>query len=88
MFANRSSDWMLSLKKVGYWFWLLPVALVPLSYHLAQGSAHADAWAFLLPVVIFHQVQLIVCAVLAQRYRVAAEKAETSGGAAAEPLVT
>lgn len=42
----------------------------------------------LLPVVIFHQVQLIVCAVLAQRYRVAAEKAETSGGAAAEPLVT
>ena len=53
MFANRSSDWMLSLKKVGYWFWLLPVALVPLSYHLAQGSAHADAWAFLLPVVIF-----------------------------------
>ncbi len=44
--------------------------------------------AILLPVVIFHQVQLIVCAVLAQRYRVAAEKAETSDGAAAEPLVT
>ena len=53
MFANRSSDWMLSLKKVGYWFWLLPVALVPLSYHLAQGSTHADAWAFLLPIVVF-----------------------------------
>ncbi|GAD51028.1 bile acid/sodium symporter family protein [Caenibius tardaugens NBRC 16725] len=44
--------------------------------------------AILLPVVIFHQVQLVICAVLAQRYRVAAEKAESSGGASPEPLVT
>lgn len=44
--------------------------------------------AILLPVVIFHQVQLIVCAVLAQRYRVAAEQDDAPGSVSSEPLVT
>ena len=42
--------------------------------------------AILLPVVIFHQVQLMVCAVLAQRYRAAADREEmqeSSQGASA-----
>src|SRR3990167_1270696 len=59
MFATRSSDWMLSLKKIGYWFWLLPVALVPLSYYLSQGSSHADAWGFLVPAVIFGLIPFV-----------------------------
>ncbi|MBX9756707.1 MAG: alkane 1-monooxygenase [Pseudomonadaceae bacterium] len=59
MFATRSSDWMLSLKKIGYWFWLLPVALVPLSYYLSQGSNHADAWSFLVPLVVFGLIPFV-----------------------------
>lgn len=59
MFATRSSDWMLSLKKIGYWFWLLLVALVPLSYYLSQGSQHADAWSFLVPLVVFGLIPFI-----------------------------
>lgn len=59
MLSTRSSDWMLSFKKIGYWLWLLPVALLPLSYCMAQHSAHADAWAFLVPVLIFGVMPLL-----------------------------
>ena len=59
MLSTRSSDWMLSFKKIGYWLWLLPVALVPLSYYLGQNSAHADAWAFLVPALIFGLMPLL-----------------------------
>jgi alkane 1-monooxygenase len=59
MSSNRTSNWMLSFKKIGYWLWLLPVALVPLSYYLAQNSAHADAWAFLAPIQIFSLMPLL-----------------------------
>ena len=59
MLSTRSSDWMLSFKKIGYWLWLLPVALVPLIYYLAQNSAHADAWAFLVPALIFGLMPLL-----------------------------
>ncbi len=38
--------------------------------------AASQVGAILLPVVIFHQVQLMVCAVLAQRYRAAADRAD------------
>lgn len=59
MLSTRSSDWMLSFKKIAYWLWLLPVSLLPLSYYLAQDSAHADAWAFLVPVLIFVLMPLL-----------------------------
>jgi alkane 1-monooxygenase len=59
MLSTRSSDWMLRFKKVAYWLWLLPVALVPLSYYLGQNSAHADAWAFLVPALIFGLMPLL-----------------------------
>ncbi|MBX9913571.1 MAG: alkane 1-monooxygenase [Pseudomonadaceae bacterium] len=59
MLSTRSSDWMLRFKKVAYWLWLLPVALVPLSYYLGQNSAHADAWAFLVPTLIFGLMPLL-----------------------------
>lgn len=50
--------------------------------------ASEQVGAILLPVVIFHQVQLIVCAVLAQRYRAAADKDDAAGAPSPEPLVT
>ena len=41
--------------------------------------------AIVLPIMLFHQIQLMVCAVLAQRYaRKAHEKAAISEAAAAE----
>ena len=40
--------------------------------------AQSQVGAILLPVVIFHQVQLMVCAVLAQRYRAAADREEAA----------
>jgi alkane 1-monooxygenase len=59
MLSTRSSDWMLSFKKIAYWLWLLPVALLPLSYYVAQDSAHADVWAFLGPLLIFGLMPLL-----------------------------
>jgi len=44
--------------------------------------------AIVLPIMLFHQIQLMVCAVLAQRYaRKAHEKAATTETAAAEGVV-
>ena len=45
--------------------------------------AQSQVGAILLPVVIFHQIQLMVCAILAQRYRAAAEREDAAGEAAA-----
>ncbi|MET1077788.1 MAG: alkane 1-monooxygenase [Pseudomonas sp.] len=59
MFERLPSHWMLALKKVGYWIWLVPVACVPLSYQLSVGSPHADAWAFLVLGVMFGLVPLL-----------------------------
>jgi sodium/bile acid cotransporter 7 len=50
--------------------------------------APAQVGGILLPVVIFHQVQLMVCAVLAQRYRAAAEREDASNAAAGAPAAT
>ncbi|MES2821777.1 MAG: alkane 1-monooxygenase [Pseudomonadota bacterium] len=59
MFERLSSHRMLALKAIGYWFWLLPVALLPLSHYLSRGSAYADAWAFLVPLAIFGLIPLL-----------------------------
>jgi alkane 1-monooxygenase len=59
MVERIPSHWMLALKAVGYWCWLIPVVLVPLSYALSLGSAHPDAWAFLSPVVVFGLIPLL-----------------------------
>ncbi len=50
--------------------------------------APAQVGAILLPVVIFHQIQLMVCAVLAQRYRAAAEREDASNEASGSPAAT
>jgi alkane 1-monooxygenase len=59
MFERLPSHWMLALKKVGYWIWLIPVLGIPLSYHWSVGSAHADAWAWLVITVVFGVIPLL-----------------------------
>ena len=59
MFERLPSHWMLALKKVGYWIWLVPVLGVPLSHHWSLGSAHADAWAYLVVGVVFGLIPLL-----------------------------
>ncbi|MGA4474376.1 alkane 1-monooxygenase [Ectopseudomonas chengduensis] len=59
MFERLPSHWMLTLKKVGYWIWLIPVLGIPLSYYWSQGSAHADAWPWLVISVVFGVIPLL-----------------------------
>nr|WP_059391487.1 alkane 1-monooxygenase [Pseudomonas toyotomiensis] len=59
MFERLPSRWMLTLKKVGYWIWLIPVLGIPLSYYWSQGSAHADAWPWLVISVVFGVIPLL-----------------------------
>ncbi|WP_192981676.1 alkane 1-monooxygenase [Pseudomonas sp. EggHat1] len=59
MFERLPSHWMLALKKVGYWIWLIPVLGIPLSYHWSQGSVHADAWPWLVISVVFGVIPLL-----------------------------
>ena len=59
MFERLPSRWMLALKKVGYWIWLIPVLGIPLSYYWSQGSAHADAWPWLVIIVVFGVIPLL-----------------------------
>ncbi|RIA18955.1 alkane 1-monooxygenase [Ectopseudomonas oleovorans] len=59
MFERLPSHWMLALKKVGYWIWLIPVLGIPLSYHWSLNSAHADAWAWLVITVVFGVIPLL-----------------------------
>jgi alkane 1-monooxygenase len=58
MFATRSSDWMLSLKKLVTGSGC-SVAIVPLSYYLSLNGKHAEAWNFLLPTIIFSLIPLV-----------------------------
>ncbi|MBG0847065.1 alkane 1-monooxygenase [Pseudomonas chengduensis] len=59
MFERLPSRWMLALKKIGYWIWLIPVLGIPLSYYWSQGSAHADAWPWLVISVVFGVIPLL-----------------------------
>ncbi|AQZ33320.1 alkane 1-monooxygenase [Pseudomonas sp. LPH1] len=59
MFERLPSRWMLALKKVGYWIWLIPVLGIPLSYYWSQGSTHADAWPWLVISVVFGVIPLL-----------------------------
>jgi alkane 1-monooxygenase len=59
MFERLPSHWMIALKKVGYWIWLVPVLGIALSYYWSLGSAHADAWAWLVITVVFGVIPLL-----------------------------
>jgi alkane 1-monooxygenase len=59
MLERFPSHWMLALKKVGYWVWLIPVLGIPLSYHWSLGSLHADAWPWLVISVVFGVIPLL-----------------------------
>jgi len=67
MFERLPSHWMIALKKVGYWIWLIPVFGIPLSYYWSLGSAHADAWAWLVITVVFGVIPLLDFVVVATR---------------------
>ncbi|MDF3930987.1 alkane 1-monooxygenase [Pseudomonas citronellolis] len=59
MFAFLSPAWMLSLKKAGYWIWLVPVFGIPVSYWWSYGSAHPNAWAWFVISVVFLVIPLL-----------------------------
>ena len=59
MFERLPSRWMLALKKVGYWIWLIPVLGIPLSYYWSPCSAHAAAWPWLVISVVFGVIPLL-----------------------------
>jgi alkane 1-monooxygenase len=59
MFERLPSHWMIALKKVGYWIWLVPVLGIALSYYWSLGSAHTDAWAWLVITVVFGVIPLL-----------------------------
>lgn len=59
MFERLPSNWMIALKSIGYWFWVIPVALLPLSYYLSLNSKNPDLWAFLVPLVIFGLIPIL-----------------------------
>lgn len=53
MLEQLPSNWMIAIKKVGYWFWLLPVAGIPMSYYYSLDSQYSNAWAWLVFVAVF-----------------------------------
>lgn len=59
MFERLPSSWMIALKKVGYWIWLIPVLGIPLSYHWSLDSDYANAWAWLVFGVVFGVIPLL-----------------------------
>ena len=59
MFALLPSAWMIRLKKVGYWIWLIPVFGIPLSYFWSYGSDSPNAWAWLVIGVVFGIIPLL-----------------------------
>ncbi|WP_324731057.1 hypothetical protein [Pseudomonas paeninsulae] len=38
MFERLPSNWMLTIKSIGYWFWLIPVLGIPLSDYWSLNS--------------------------------------------------
>jgi alkane 1-monooxygenase len=59
MFERLPSHWILSVKKVSYWIWLIPVLGIPLSYRESLDSAYANAWAWLVVGTVFGVIPLL-----------------------------
>ena len=59
MFERLPSNWMLAIKSIGYWFWLIPVLGIPLSYYWSQDSDYANAWAWMVICVVFGVIPLL-----------------------------
>ncbi len=53
MFERLPSNWMLTIKSIGYWFWLIPVLGIPMSYHASLRSEYSNAWPWLVLLVVF-----------------------------------
>lgn len=59
MFERLPSNWMLAIKSIGYWFWLIPVLGIPLSYYWSLDSHYANAWPWLVVIVVFGVIPLL-----------------------------
>lgn len=59
MFERLPSDWMLAIKRFGYWLWLIPVAGIPLSYYSSHSSPYPNAWPWLVVLGVFGVVPLL-----------------------------
>lgn len=59
MLAHLSPQTMLTIKRYGYWLWMLFVLAVPFSYLQAQGSELPNLWAFFTPIVVFGVIPLL-----------------------------
>lgn len=59
MFERLPSNWMLALKKVGYWIWLIPVAGIPMSFYWSLDSSHPNAWPWLVITVVFGVIPIL-----------------------------
>ena len=59
MFERLPSDWMLAIKRWGYWLWLVPVAGIPLSYQSSLSSQYPNAWPWLVVLGVFGVVPIL-----------------------------
>lgn len=59
MFERLPSNWMLAIKSIGYWFWLIPVLGIPMSYNASLNSHYSNAWPWLVVGVVFGIIPLL-----------------------------
>lgn len=59
MFERLPSNWMLTIKSIGYWFWLIPVLGIPMSYHASLRSEYSNAWPWLVVLVVFGVIPVL-----------------------------
>jgi alkane 1-monooxygenase len=59
MFERLPSNWMLAIKSVGYWLWLIPVLGIPLSYFMSIDSAYANVWPWFVMIVVFGVIPVL-----------------------------
>ncbi|MDX1298827.1 MAG: alkane 1-monooxygenase, partial [Pseudomonas sp.] len=59
MFERLPSNWMLAIKSIGYWLWLISVVGIPMSYYSSLHSPYSNAWPWLVVVVVFGVIPLL-----------------------------
>lgn len=59
MFERLPSNWMLAIKSIGYWFWLIPVLGIPMTYNASLNSQYSNAWPWVVVLVVFGVVPLL-----------------------------
>tara|TARA_R110000868_G_scaffold202220_1_gene449777 strand:+ start:21243 stop:22382 length:1140 start_codon:yes stop_codon:yes gene_type:complete len=59
MFERLPSNWMLAIKSIGYWFWLISVLGIPMSYYASLHSQYSNAWPWVVVVVVFGVIPVL-----------------------------